>query len=416
MRLLYNLAISTMALGAKLGSLNSPKLRQLVEGRKGVFTTLENFRKREQGSLVWFHVASLGEYEQAKPVIKAFKASYPEWRVCLSFFSPSGYEHVIKKPQPFVDFITYLPFDTTSNAARFVSLLSPSAVFFVKYDLWANYIRSIRERGIPLFLIAASFRKDHVYFKGYGGFFRKMLFAFDHIFTQHQAAAALLKGIGYDRVTVAGDPRYDNVDAISQSPRAFPELEKAIQKPVVVAGSVWQEDMDILIPYINGHPEYQYILAPHDIHSDKINDWVRFLSNKVFRYSQLAEKEDPTAWDIIIIDNIGMLSSLYQYAKVAYVGGAFGKGLHNILEPLAFRIPVLFGKLKRASKFPEWAISQQQGCGFAVQSTGDVERIMGSLNDGTVYKNACDAAEQLLRDNLGSSDKIIETVKQIVAS
>ncbi|WP_209329959.1 3-deoxy-D-manno-octulosonic acid transferase [Lunatimonas salinarum] len=412
MRQLYNLGMGLLAIGLQVGSWRSTKLRQMVQGRMGLFERLRAFRNTSPGPLAWFHVASLGEYEQAKPVIRAFRESRPQWQVVVSFFSPSGYEHVIKRPQPHVDFITYLPIDSPGNARRFLQILYPNISFFVKYDLWANHILAAKSLGVPLFLIAAAFREQQVYFnKTYGGFFRRMLGHFDHVFTQQPLPAAMIERLGLKSVSVAGDPRYDNVNAISQSPKSFPEVSKGIAKPVLVGGSVWQEDMDRIIPFICAHPEYQYILAPHDIHAKAIEEWISALPGKTLRYTHL-DLQDPQPWDTLIIDNIGMLSSLYQYARVAYVGGAFGKGLHNILEPLAFRIPVIFGRLKQRGKFPEWEISQNYGCGFAVQTAADFESVMTQLTDETTYERASLDADRLLNDNLGSARKIMEIVNQ----
>jgi len=412
MRQIYNLGIGLLAFGLQVGSWKSAKLRQMVQGRKGVFERLQAFRLTAPGPIAWFHVASLGEYEQAKPVIRAFCESRPEWRVVVSFFSPSGYEHVIKRSQPYVDFITYLPIDSPGNARKFLQILSPNISFFVKYDLWANHILAAKSLGVPLFLIAAAFREQQVYFhETYGGFFRRILGQFDHVFTQQPIDETLIERLGLASVSVAGDPRYDNVDAIRQSPKPFPEVAKGISKPVLVGGSVWQEDMDRIIPFIRRHPEYQYILAPHDIHTKAIEAWISALPGKTLRYTHL-NPQNPQPWDTLIVDNIGMLSSLYQYARIAYVGGAFGKGLHNILEPLAFRIPVIFGWLKRGGKFPEWEISQNYGCGFAIQSTEDFESIMAQLIEGTAYDRASLGADRLLKDNLGSARKIMEIVNQ----
>ncbi|WP_158859001.1 3-deoxy-D-manno-octulosonic acid transferase [Lunatibacter salilacus] len=416
MRLIYNLGIRAMTLGIQLGSLKSAKLAQMVRGRNNLLLELSRFRKDADGPLVWIHVASLGEYEQAKPVIKAFKKSRPDWLVCVSFFSPSGYENVINKPQPFVDFITYLPFDSQLKAEEFVETLKPKAVFFVKYDLWYHHLAAVKRRNIPLFLIAAALRTDQVYFAWYGSFFSQMLLTFDHIFTQNQETADLLDKIGYSEWTVAGDPRYDNVEAIRLSPKSFPEINDGIQKRVFVAGSVWQEDMDLLIPYINSHSDYQYVIAPHDIRSPDIEVWEKAINKPVIRHSQLTENTHSQAWEVMIIDNIGMLSSLYQYARIAYVGGAFGKGLHNILEGLAFRIPVIFGWLKNKSKFPEWEISQSYGCGFAVRDAHSFSEIMDTMEDETAYKQACESAERLLQDNLGSAKKIMDKVDTFITT
>jgi 3-deoxy-D-manno-octulosonic-acid transferase len=344
--------MALMVAFVKLGSRNSLKLRQMLAGRKDLFDRLAAFRKSHPSPLVWFHVASLGEYEQAKPVIRAFKSQYPFWAVAVSFFSPSGYENVIKKKQELVDYITYIPFDSPAHAKKFVSLLNPQAVVFVKYDLWANHIKAVKNNRIPLFLAAASLRENQVYFRPFGWFFRNTLRSFDHIFTQNEKTIHLLNKISYSNSSVAGDPRFDNVAAISRQPRYFPEIEVQIKQPVVVFGSVWQEDMDILIPFINTAENIQFIIAPHDIHSPAMDRWRAAIKKTSLKYSEMQGELPNQAWEVLFIDNIGMLSSLYQFARWSYVGGAFGKGLHNILEPLAFGIHVIFGKLKKVTKNP----------------------------------------------------------------
>lgn len=414
MKVLYDISLTASSALLKVFGGFSPKMEKMISGRKSSFSTLADFVKENPAKKVWFHVASLGEYEQAKPVIRELKQRYPDKAVVLTFFSPSGYEPATKKPQPHVDLIAYLPFDTAANAERWLEILKPDLVFFVKYDLWANFIFSIKKRGIPLFLFSASLRPEQIYFKSYGGFFRKVLGAFDHIFTQNQSSIDLLKGIGYTRATLAGDTRYDNVHAISQHPRQFPELAAFVQgQKVIVVGSAWEEDMALMIPLINSRADYTFIIAPHDIHPAQIEDWQSRIQRSSLKYSELGgNKIDRER--VLFIDNIGMLSSLYQFAEIAYVGGAFGKGLHNILEPLSFHIPVIFGEVKKASKFPEAAISIRYGCGFAVASASDLERQVQVLEDKEKYQAACKAAEKLVADNLGSAQKIVEQVEKVL--
>ncbi|GGF47636.1 3-deoxy-D-manno-octulosonic acid transferase [Echinicola rosea] len=410
MKVLYDFSVWAFSGVLKMASGGDSKLARLVKGRKPVFDQVTAFRKNFSGEVAWFHVASLGEYEQAKPVIAKLKQACPAMAVLVTFFSPSGYENVIKKNQPNVDGVTYLPFDTEGNAKQFLTLVKPSVVFFVKYDLWANFIFEAKKRNVPLFLFSASLRKEQVYFQFYGGFFRKVLKCFDHIYTQNVQTQQLLKKIGIPQATVTGDTRYDNVQSISQSPKVFPEIEALFKdKKVMVVGSAWQEDMDVLLPFINSHADYHYIIAPHDIDVGQIAGWQKQIKHQSIRYSELADNPSKDI-NVLFIDNIGMLSSLYQYARAAYVGGAFGKGLHNILEPLAFHIPVLFGKLRKVSKFPEAGISQQYGCGFEVENAEAFEKIVLALDEKETYTKAVAAAEQLVRDNLGSADKIIKGV------
>lgn len=265
-----------------------------------------------------------------------------------------------------------------------------------------------------MFLFSAALRKDQVYFQFYGGFFRKVLKCFDHIYVQNDQTQRLLGEIGVSETTVTGDTRYDNVRAISQSPKQFPEIEALFgQKKVMVIGSAWPEDMEVILPFVNSHEDFHYIIAPHDINDAQIADWQLQIKHPSIKYSEL-DGASSEGVKVLFIDNIGMLSSLYQYAKVAYVGGAFGKGLHNILEPLAFYIPVLFGKLKKASKFPEGGISQQYGCGFEVEDAAAFEKIILALEAPEAYDQAVNAAEKLVMDNLGSAANIINSVKNTV--
>ncbi|WP_200975793.1 3-deoxy-D-manno-octulosonic acid transferase [Echinicola sp. 20G] len=414
MKLFYDFSVWAMSGLLQLTKGGESKLSRLVKGREGVFDQLENFRKEVSGNLAWFHVASLGEYEQAKPVIAAFKNAFSDHAVLVTFFSPSGYENVIKKPQIHVDMITYLPFDTEANVQRFLDLVNPNVAFFVKYDLWANYIFETKARSIPLFLFSASMRKEQIYFKPYGSFFRKVLKCFDHIYTQNQQTVKLLDEIGVTNVSIAGDTRYDNVQVISEAPKVFPEVEAFVgTDPVIVVGSAWEEDMELIIPFINKHDQYKYIIAPHDINHSIIDSWRNQITKPCLKYSEMLDSESGKA-DVLFIDNIGMLSSLYQFAHLAYVGGAFGKGLHNILEPLAFRVPVLFGKLKRVSKFPEAAISEGCGCGFEVADKATFEKIVLALEDVKAYEKAAKSADRLVRDNLGSAQKIINGVQRMI--
>lgn len=392
----------------------SPKWKKLVQGRESVFASLKKFVDGNRKEIAWFHVASLGEYEQSRPVIQEFKKVYPDWVIAVTFFSPSGFEHVVNKARPHIDFISYLPFDTPINAAQFVGTLKPKVVFFVKYDLWANFIFTIKRKNIPLFLFSASLRKDQMYFKNYGHFFRKVLRSFDHIFTQNQETVDLLKSIEYKKVSLTGDTRYDNVHATSQKPKKFPLIKSFVQeRPVMVVGSAWEEDMELILPIIESFPKYKFIIAPHDVDERVIGDWQRRTLRSSVKYSEM-ESRGFNEEEVLFIDNMGMLSSLYQYARIAYVGGAFGKGLHNILEPLAFGIPVIFGNLQKKNKFPEAAISQSLGCGFEVKNTEELQKIVSEMEEGPTYQSARKSADELVKGNLGSAKKIIDHVQKII--
>jgi len=408
MKSLYDFSIRTFSKLADISKGSHDKLEKLVDGRKDLFERLTEFKSGFEKPIAWFHVASLGEYEQAKPVIAELKNRIPEHGVVVSFFSPSGFEIASGRAQENVDFITYLPFDTLVNAQKFIGILDPKIGFFVKYDLWANHILEAKNKKIPLFLFSASMREDQIYFKGYGTFFKKILTSFDYIFTQNTQTKTLIESLDFHQVSVTGDTRYDRVKSIAETPKAFPELLPLVQgKKTMVVGSAWEEDMKVLIPFINAHQDYFFIIAPHDINQEVLSDWKSKISRPSLKYSELSGRETAA---ILFIDNIGMLSSLYQFAHTAYVGGAFGKGLHNILESLAYRIPVIFGELKQDRKFPEAGISIEYGCGFSVSDTRQLEKTMAFLSDQNHYLQACHAAEKLVNDNVGSSKKIMDTV------
>ncbi|PZX56704.1 3-deoxy-D-manno-octulosonic acid transferase [Algoriphagus chordae] len=388
-----------------------PRFQKFSSGRKNLFQRLEEFRSKNAGELAWFHVASLGEYEQARPLIAELKRVQPAQLIAVSFFSPSGFDHVIKKPQPNVDFVTYLPLDSKTYAEKFVSILTPNIVFFVKYDLWYQHIKAIKIREIPLFLFSASFRADQIYFQR-DGFFRQIIFQFDYIFTQNQKTVDILKSIDYQQTSVAGDTRFDRVAETANNYKEFPDLADWVaDMPTVVAGSVWQEDMDLLIPLMNANPGYRWIIAPHDLSPEPMKRWSEQLTLTASRYSQWDSDLSP---DVMFIDNIGMLSSLYQFAKLAYIGGAFGKGLHNILEPLGFGIPVIFGKLEKTDKFPESAESQANGCGFEVSDVASLKLVFEKLEHADFYQNSTEAARNWVEMNVGAAAKIINKVEQLV--
>ncbi len=383
-----------------------PKIRNFLAQRSDLFSKLADFRAAHTGPLTWFHVASLGEYEQAKPVIAALKASEPETWVVVSFFSPSGYEPTSRRPHAGVDYITYLPLDRKSWAERFVEILQPSRSIFVKYDLWFHYLQTLKKRATPIYLIAASFRPDQSYFAWYGSFFSKMLAQMDWIFTQNETSIQLLSSLGISQASLTGDTRFDRVAATAAQPRDFPAIKNWIQgRPTVLIGSAWEEDMNLLIPLIQSKPDWLWIIAPHAIDAAVIDRWATTLGVPFQKYSQWKEEQSHR---ILFIDNIGMLSSLYQFAHIAYVGGGFGKGLHNILEPLGFGVPVIFGKPIRASKFPEAAQSEAEGCGFAVTTAKELQEVVEKLEQSEFYSQSVAAAQRWVKANLGAATRITE--------
>lgn len=407
MKLLYRIALAFITSLLPLAALFSAKIDHFLKGRKGLMKKLQDFKRKNPEEIVWFHVASLGEYEQAKPVIANWKERNLHVKICLSFFSPSGYDIAVRKPQPHIDFLTYIPLDRKSWAFDFVSVLNPKLAFFVKYDLWYHHILALKQNNIPIILFSASFRKDQNYFKK-DGFFRDILFDLDWIFTQNEESIRLLDSIGYENAEMAGDTRFDRVKETAESPKDFPEIKKWVEaKPVMVLGSVWEEDMQLLIPLINKNPDYLWIIAPHDLSPEPMAKWQQEIQFEAVYYSKTNEFRDA---QVLFIDNIGMLSSLYQYARLAYVGGAFGKGLHNILEPLGFGVPVIFGDLKNVSKFPESLEGVKSGCAYSVKDEGELIQVFDSLKDKQAYEKSRIAANQWVNANLGAADKIVNKV------
>ncbi len=383
-----------------------PKIRHFLAQRENLFSSLKDFRTAHPGPLTWFHVASLGEYEQAKPVIAALKAKEPETWVVVSFFSPSGYEPTSRRPQAGVDYITYLPLDRKFWAERFVAVLQPIRSIFVKYDLWHHHLHALKKRGIPTYLIAASFRPEQSYFAWYGNFFSSMLAQMDWIFTQNEASIQLLSSQGIFQASLTGDTRFDRVVATAAQPLDFPAIKNWIQdRTTVVIGSAWEEDLNLLIPLIQSKPDWLWIIAPHAMDTAMMDRWALALGRPSQKYSQWKEEQAP---GILFIDNIGMLSSLYQFAHLAYVGGGFGKGLHNILEPLGFGVPVIFGKPIRASKFPEAAQSQAEGCGFPVANAKELQVVVAKLEQPEFYYQSVVASHRWVKANLGAATRIAE--------
>ncbi len=349
--MLYDLSIYLVSFHLKIIGLFNHKLKLGVEGRSKTFEILSKSINSED-KVIWFHCASLGEYEQGLPVFKALRKTNSKHKIVLSFFSPSGYE--IRKNTKVADIVVYLPFDTKKNARRFLDIVNPELTIFVKYDIWPNFLNELKSRNLKAYLISAAFRKNQVYFKSYGKKLRKALSAFEHIFVQNEQSKTLLESIDLTQVTVSGDTRYDRVsDQLNQDNNLDFISEFKQDKLCIVIGSSWPEDDELIIEYINNHVnlDVKYIIAPHNIK----NNQIEYLSSKIklpsVRFTQKDQKELST-YSVFIIDTIGLLSKIYSYGDIAYVGGAMGTtGLHNILEPAVFGIPILIGN--HYDKFPE---------------------------------------------------------------
>lgn len=355
--------------------------------------------------LAWFHCASLGEFEQGRPVLEAFKAKYPEYKILLTFFSPSGYE--VRKNYSLAEYITYLPLDTRSNAQAFIDHFRPSIAFFVKYEFWRNFAFELQKRDIPLLSFSTIFRKNQIYFKPFGGFSRQTLRAFNHFFVQNSESADLLQSIAIENTTIAGDTRYDRVQNTKISIKPIPIIEQFVEKAdVVVVGSAWQEDMEVIIEIIND-PNFatkKYIIAPHEINAQEIDKWSNQIKLTSQRYSTFNTNLDS---QVLFIDNVGMLSAIYQYAYVAYIGGSFGKGLHNILEASVFGIPVFFGN-KGYHKFQEANELIALGSATAIANSSELKKGLLSLENQSLRNAIYTKNATFIKHHLGASKKVLD--------
>jgi 3-deoxy-D-manno-octulosonic-acid transferase len=412
MLILYNLSIILLSGLYKFAALFNPKAKAFVRGRKDIFKKLEEAFSKNNSPVIWIHCASLGEFEQGRPLIEALKSEKPNHKTLLTFFSPSGYE--VRKNYANADFIFYLPWDRKSNAKKFVSIAKPSLVIFIKYEFWYHYTHQLHKQNVPIVSASSIFRKDQFFFKRYGSFYREVLKKFTYFFVQNTVSVKLLNGIGIRNCKRAGDTRFDRVNALTQQPGEISVIEKFKDKQHTwVIGSCWQEDMDQLIPFINeSENRLKFIIAPHEISESFINSIEKNLQVKSLRYSQA--QENPEAYSVMIIDNIGMLSKLYKYGEFAYVGGGFGKGLHNILEPACYGIPVFFGN-GNYEKFQEANDLIMRGGAFEISGYADLRSKYELLiSRPENYLIACEVTAEYVKENLGATDMIIGYCKKLL--
>ncbi|WP_422081824.1 3-deoxy-D-manno-octulosonic acid transferase [Ulvibacterium sp.] len=341
MYLLYNLVVHITCFFLRLTAIFHPKIKLFVKGRDRTFDTLEKSISK-QDRTIWMHVASLGEFEQGLPVLEKLKTAYPDFKILVTFFSPSGYE--VKKNTTASDIVTYLPMDTRKNAKRFLETVNPQLALFVKYEIWPNYLKLLAEGEVPTLLISALFKKEKIYFKAYGGFMRKALKSFTHFFVQDTHSKSLLGSLGFDNVTVSGDTRFDRVSEILERDNQLSFMEDFKGTDLCfIGGSTWPEDEEIITEFINtSQRPLKYVLAPHNIKENHIATLKKSIQRKVVLYSEM-EGKDLSGFEVLLVDTIGLLTKIYSYADVAYVGGGFATGLHNTLEPAVFGIPVVIG-------------------------------------------------------------------------
>ena len=405
--LFYNIFLFLYRAGIRIASLWNNKAKLWLNGRKNIFDRLRTELRAQDSKIIWFHCSSLGEFEQGRPVIEKIKSQNPNLKFLLTFFSPSGYE--IRKGYKGVDWVFYLPLDSKKSAKTFFDIVNPTVAVFVKYDYWYYYLSECKKRKIPLLLVSGIFRKEQPFFKWYGGFHRKMLSCFTHFFVQDKESLELLASINIKNVTVAGDTRFDRVSEIAENFTPIEAIEKFCDSShLLVAGSTWPDDEKLIKDATANFPDLKIIIAPHEIHKEHI-DQLKLIFPDAVLYSQLAARSSQPA-TYLIIDNIGMLSKLYHYASIAYIGGGFNKGIHNTLEAAVYGKPVLFGP--NYKKFKEAIGLIETGGGISISSGTELSVILQKIIYNKTElelsgKNSFDFVEQ----NKGATEKILHYIE-----
>lgn len=405
MAFFYNLGIRAYTAAIRLASPFNEKAALWTQGRKDIRNRIKAV-SREAGRLIWFHAASLGEFEQGRPVIEALKQQQPDTKILLTFFSPSGYE--IRKNYKEADYIFYLPADTPANARLLISRFKPDAAVFIKYEFWYNYLHELHRQHIPVYLISAVFRPAQAFFKPWGGLQRKMLHCFTRLFVQDAESVRLLASVGISCAEQTGDTRFDRVKQIAGQSRNIETAEAFLNgAPAVVCGSTWLPDEELLLSYINDYRgTYKWIVVPHEIGESHIRSILEKCHKKTARYSAWKTGNDSSA-EVLIVDCIGLLSSLYRYGRIAYIGGGFGAGIHNTLEAAVYGIPVLFGP--RFRKFREAVELSAQGGAFPVKDATELREILDVLlGDPGIARTAGEKARDYVDSRLGATDRILK--------
>lgn len=408
----YQAGVWGYTLLVHFAALFNAKAALFVKGRKGLLNHIESLVARDSRNKIWFHCASLGEFEQARPVMETLRRQYPEYAIVITFFSPSGYE--IRKNYTGADYVFYLPLDSARNAQRFVKAINPSLVFFVKYEIWYHYLKALHHQQIPVVLISANFRNNHIYFKWYGVFFKHMLRMFDFIFCQNEASFQLLKANGINHSSVSKDTRFDRVYEHSQHALHIAPAEAFCQgHNVLIAGSSYETEEEMIAEVMHQFPEWKIIIAPHHIAHQRIESIQKlFAPYGATTFSELSLHPDHAENRVLIIDNIGMLSSLYQYAHIAFVGGGFGKtGLHNTLEAAVFGMPILFGP-NNHKKFPESVDMMNAGVAFSISEAQQLQALLLEWNQSPeTLARISQQAKQFIVSQRGATEHIIDYLK-----
>lgn len=397
---LYNFGIFLYKIILYAVSPFNVKAKLFIKGRENIFKTIADRVDNEKKN-VWFHFASLGEFEQGRPVLEELKRNHPGKRMIITFFSPSGYE--IRKNYELADAVFYLPLDTRRNAAEFVRLINPEIAIFTKYEFWHHYFKALKDQNIPLIIISGIFRPDQAFFKWYGSFYRNMLFKVTHFFVQNEESVNLLKGLNIHQVSLSGDTRFDRVAENAKNPKHLPLIEKfCSSSPVFIAGSTWLPDEQLLALLILQFPEWKFIIAPHEINAGHIGQVLKLMPTAL-RYTQLEEENIGFENNqILLIDNIGLLSSVYQYGKIAYIGGGFGTGIHNTLEAAALGLPVIFGP--KYDKFQEAKDLISLKAAISIHSIDDLSAAFEKLQKD---QKAGITAKKYVQDKTGSTEQIV---------
>ena len=410
MQLVYNFFIwLTEKIGLPIAGLFSAKLKNFTTGRKGLFQQIASTDIQKK-KIIWFHAASLGEYEQGLPIMEELKKRYHNYKLLVTFFSPSGYE--VRKNNSVADYVFYLPLDTPNNAKKFIEAIQPEMTFFIKYEIWPNYLKVLQQKAIPTVLVSGLFRENQIYFKSYGKFLFKALKAFNHIFVQNESSVEVLHQHLIRNASVSGDTRYDRVQLQLQKDNYLPAIEQfKNEKTTVIFGSTWPEDENFISKYINSADhKTKYIIAPHQIKAEKINFLQHQIQKKCILYSQI-DQQDFSDYDVLIIDNVGILTKIYSYGSIAYVGGALGTtGLHNILEPAVFGMPIIIGD--HYGKFPEAkALIKLSG----VISISNFEDFQKHLNELIFNKNKRIKMSKItasyIQNNRGATKEILDYIE-----
>lgn len=419
--MIYNIVIYFVLWGIAIASLFNEKVRKMWRGEREAFKILKQ-KVDPNAKYIWFHAASLGEFEQGRPLMERIRKDYPQYKILLTFYSPSGYE--VRKNYEGADIICYMPVDTRLNAIRFLRLVRPVMAFFIKYEFWSNFLHILKHRNIPTYSVSSIFREDQVFFKWYGRSYAGVLKCFTRFFVQNEESKRLLEGIGITAVDVVGDTRFDRVLQIKEAAKQLPICEafrtgvassQSADVPhhdfkVFVAGSSWPPDENIFIPFFNEHKDWRLLIAPHVIAEEHLKLILSLIKGKkVVRYTQTTPEEAAEA-DVLIIDCFGLLSSMYNYGDVAYIGGGFGVGIHNTLEAAVWNMPVIFGPNNK--KFQEAQGLLKSGGGFEINTYEDFSGLMSSLvNDETFLKQAGDKAGTYVAHLAGATDKVLASVK-----